>query len=130
MAKIRSFGTTLTVATHAVGGIVEINGPVPEAAMIDSTTLGSADNSREFTGGLIDGGTVTITGKYDFADVGQEHLRDNIGASADCVKTHSSASKASFTAIIQSFGVGNPLDDDVSFECTLKVTGKVTIAAV
>ena len=129
MAKIRSFGTTLTVATHSVGGLTEINGPVSEAAMIDSTTLGSSDNAREFVGGLIDGGTVTLAGKYDFADAGQAHLRDNIGATATCIKTFSSGSHADFSAVIQSCGTGNPLDDEVTFECSLKVTGKVTISA-
>jgi hypothetical protein len=130
MAKIRSFGATITVATNAVGGLTEINGPVPEAAMIDSTTLGSANNAREFCGGLIDGGVVTLAGKYDFADVGQTYLRDHIGGSAACVKTHSSGSKCTFTGIIQAVGCDNPLDDEVTFAATIKVTGFPVVATV
>lgn len=130
MAKIRSFGTTITVATNAVGGLTEINGPIPEAAMIDSTTLTSANNAREYRGGLIDGGNVTLTGKYDFVDVGQAYLRANIGATVACVKTYSSVSKVTFNAVIQSAGSDNPLDEEVPFTAVLKVTGLPVVGAV
>ena len=128
MAKIRSFGTAITVATNAVGGLTEINNGGTEANIIEVTNHGSADNSKEFIGGLKDGGEVSLSGFYDYSDVGQAYIRNNIGGSATCVLTYSSGSKITFTGIIKSAGEGAPLDDAVPFSATIKVSGKATYA--
>lgn len=129
MAKIRSFGTAITVGGNAVGSLTEINNPGMEANIIDVTNHGSSDNSKEFLGGLKDGGEVSLSGFYDYSDAGQAYLRNNIGASAACVITYSNGNKASFTGIIKSAGEGAPLDEAVPFSATIKVSGKITYAA-
>lgn len=130
MAKIRSFGTSITVATNAVGGLTEITPGTVEANIIEITNHGSADNSKEFLGGLKDAGEVSLSGFYDYADVGQAYLRNNIGGSATCVISFSSGSKITFTGIIKSAGEGAPLDDAVPFNATIKVSGKATYASL
>ncbi len=129
MAKIKSFGIGVTVATNAIGGLTDVSLPGIEVSMIDITTHDSSGGYREFLGGLKDAGNVELTGKYDYANTGQAYLRNNPGASAAFVVTFSDGTKVSFSAIIGGFQVTNPLDDSAEFSCSSKITGALTWAA-
>lgn len=129
MAKIKSFGIGVTVATNAIGGLTDVGLPGVEVSMIDTTTHDSSGGFREFVSGLKDAGSLELTGKYNYADVGQDYLKDNPGASAAFVVTFSDGTKASFTAFIGGYVVTNPLDDSVEFSCSCKITGGITWAA-
>jgi predicted secreted protein len=111
MAKIKSFGIGVTVATKAIGGLTDVGLPGVEVSMIDTTTHDSSGGYREYVSGLKDAGSLELTGKYNYADTGQDHLKDNPGASAAFVVTFSDGTKASFTAFIGGYVVTNPLDD-------------------
>lgn len=126
---IKSFGTTITVATHAVGGLTEISNGGVEATIIDVTTHGSTDTSREFIGGLRDSGEITLAGHFVYSDVGQAYLRDNIGATAAFEITYSNGNQIAGSCVIKSAGEGAPLDESVGFSATLKVSGKPTYSA-
>jgi predicted secreted protein len=132
MAKIKSFGVTVTVATNAIGGLKSVEIPETEVTDIDVTTHDSAGGFRQFVGGLKDGGTVTLAGAYDIANAGQTYLRTaaNQGAApVAVVVTFSDGSKATFNAVVKGYGVSNPLDEDVTFNSSLKVSGAITFAA-
>ena len=129
MAKIPSFGVSLTVATNAIGGLTDVSVSGTDVTFVDITTHDSSGGYKQFVGGLKDGGTLELTGKYDIADTGQIYLRANPGVSAACVVTFSDDSTASFTAIVGGYSTTNPLDDSVEFSASLKVTGEVTYAA-
>jgi predicted secreted protein len=130
MAKIKSFGTSITVATNIVGGLNDISNGGISATIIDVTSHDSADNSKEFISGLLDGGSIALSGHYDYQDVGQDYIRDNIGGAAFAfVITYSNGTKISGNALIESVGEGAGLDDSVAFNATLKITGKPTRAA-
>jgi predicted secreted protein len=129
MAKIKSFGIGVTVATNAIGGLTDVGLPGIEVSMIDITSHDSSGGYKEFVGGLKDAGNLELTGRYNYADVGQDYLKDNPGASAAFVVTFSDGTKASFTAIIGGYSVGNPLDDATEFSCSCKITGAITWAA-
>lgn len=129
MAKIKSFGIGVTAATNAVGGLTDVNVSGGEVSFIDTTTHDSSGGYREFVAGLKDGGTLELTGKYDYSDVGQAYLRGNLGASAAFVVTFSDGTKVSFTAIVGAYNTSNPLDDSVEFTSSNKITGAVTWAA-
>lgn len=129
MAKIKSFGVAVTVATNAIGGLTDVGISGTEVSFIDTTTHDSTGGYREFVGGLKDGGTLELTGKYDIADTGQVYLRANPGVSAACVVTFSDDSTATFTAIVGGYATSNQLDDAVEFTASLKITGAVVYAA-
>jgi len=129
MAKIKSFGVAVSVATNAIGGLTDVSVSGTDVTFVDITTHDSSGGFKEFVGGLKDGGTLELSGKYDIADTGQIYLRANPGASAACVVTFSDNSTASFTAIVGGYSTTNPLDDAVDFSASLKVTGAVTYAA-
>ena len=129
MAKIKSYGVAVTVATNAIGGLTDVNVSGTEVNFVDVTTHDSSGGYKEFVGGLKDGGTLDLTGAYNIADTGQVYLRANPGTSAACVVTFSDTSTATFTAIVGGYSTSNPLDDKVEFTASLKITGAVTYAA-
>ena len=129
MAKIKSFGVAVSVATNDIGGLDTPNLGGGDVNFIDMTTHDSSDNSKEFVGGLIDHGTLELSGKYDIADTGQSYLRSNPGVTAAVVVTFSDDSTASFSGVIGKYDISNPLDEDVSFTCPIKVSGTITYAA-
>jgi predicted secreted protein len=129
MAKIKSFGIGVTVATNAIGGLTDVGLPGVDVSMIDTTTHDSTGGFREYVSGLKDAGSLELTGKYDYANTGQAHLRTNPGASATFVVTFSDGTKATFTAFIGGYVVTNPLDDSTEFSCSCKITGGITWAA-
>jgi predicted secreted protein len=129
MAKIRSFGIGVTVATNAIGGLTDVSLPGVDVSIIDVTSHDSSGGYREFVSGLKDAGNIELTGKYDYSNVGQAYLRNNPGASAAFVVTFSDGTKASFTALVGGYTAGNPLDDSVEFTCSSKITGAITWAA-
>ena len=132
MAKIRSFGVAVSVATNDIGGLEDVSIPEVEVADIDITTHDSSGGYREFVGGLKDGGTVTLSGKYNISDAGQTYLRTAANQGGDAVAvvvTFSDDSTCSFNAVVKGYGVTNPLDESVMFSSSLKISGAVTYAA-
>lgn len=125
MARIRSFGTRIWVNGIAVGGWKDLSPTTREAAIIDVTCQDSGDNSREFIAGLIDNGTLEIDGLFDFDDLGQAEIRDNIDTEMPVHVAFSDGSGYTFTGIPKSFGEGGPLDDAVPFSASIQITGEV-----
>lgn len=125
---MKSFGVGITVATNAVGGVTEINKSGGDVNFIDTTTHDTT-GAREFIGGLLDEGTIEISGRYADDDVGQSYLQDNPGATAAVVITFSDTSSIGFNAVIGAVDITNPLDEEVGFSCSLKISGDVTWTA-
>ena len=126
MPKIRSFGTAGTIGGAAIGGITDWGELGMEANIIDVTSHESDDNSREFLGGLLDGGETTISGFYVPSDAGQDYIRGHVGEAAPFVLTFSNTNSRTCQVIIKSYGEGSPLDDATPFTATFKVTGKIS----
>lgn len=128
MAKIKSFGTRVYIGPTLVGGLKSVELPETEVTDIDLTTHNSASEYREFAGGLKDGGTATLGGAYDIADAGQTILRDDDvqGQIRYVTVIFSDGSRVAFNAVVKGYGVSNPLDEDVTFSSSLKITGEVS----
>ena len=124
---IKSFGVGVTVNAIAIGGLTDVMPQGVEVNNIDITTHDSA-GYREFIGGLIDGGTLELTGKYDQTDAGQLELQDEVGNTHPVVITFSDSSTRTFSAVVGGFNLSNALDDAIEFTCSLKVTGAITAA--
>lgn len=124
------FGTTLTIAATAVTEITEITPPGGSRTPIDATNMGSPSGAAEYIMGVIKGGECTV--KLNFiksvASTLIGHLADT--APAACVVTlPSSLGTISFSAWVSNYKPGPVgVDDKVSADLTLTVTGLVTLA--
>ena len=132
MAKIKSFGVAVSVASNTIGGLTDVSIPESEVTDIDVTTHDTSGGYKEYVGGLKDGGVVTLSGDYNISDTGQTYLRTAANQGGDpvaCVVTFSDTSTASFNAVVKGYGVTNPLDDVVGFTASLRISGAVTYAS-
>lgn len=133
MAKSNSVGTKLQVNEKVVGGLKSIGGIEISADSIDITDLGNTDGYRESLPGFKDGGEVAISGFLDGEDSGQDECYTlmNSGEVVDCkIVFPSKIGKTwSFKAGITKFATNADLEDAVTFEATLKVSGKPILAA-
>ena len=127
MAKTKSHGTTVTVGGASIGGLTDISISGADVPAIDITTHDST--AKEFVSGLIDWGTLELTGKFDAANSGQDALRAGLGASAAFVVTLPNAATISFIALIGGVSEDIPLEDAVGFSVSCKITGAKTYSA-
>lgn len=126
MSKIRSFGVTVYVGNDTVGALTDASISGGEVTFVDLTTHDSTGGYREFISGLKDGGSLDLTGKYDFSDSGQVAIMGGLGTTESCSVILSDNSGMTFDAVIGGFNTGNPLDDSVEFTSSLKITGAIT----
>ena len=129
-----ALGTKLKIGTNAVAGLTSIGGLEVSADTIDVTTLDSVDGYREYIGGLKDAGEVAISGFFDQTDTtGQQALLTALESGAETAMSivfpEAIGYTWSFNAIVTKFATGAELEDAVTFESTLKVSGKPTLAA-
>lgn len=134
MGKTAAKGTTFKFGTQSVGSLSSIGGVAASADTIDVTTLDNADGYKEFIGGFKDGGEISLSGYFDYADAGQKALYAAFesGEVSDCeiLFPTAMACKWTFDGVVTAVETGAELDGAVSFSCTIKVSGKPTLAAV
>lgn len=132
----RSLGTVLKIgpieSAVAVGGLTEIGGLELSADTLDTTTLDSAGGYREFLGGFKDAGEVSLSGYLEITSTnGQKKIYDAFesGAVEDFTIEFPSAVKAKWElkGVVTGFTTGASLEDLISFEATIKVSGKPTL---
>ena len=133
----RSLGTTLNIGTDTaavkVGGLTEIDGIELTADTQDATTLDSEDGYREFTGGFKDAGEVSVSGYLDINETnGQKKMYDAFesGNTEDFSINFPPKVKAKwvFKGVVTKFKTGAQLEDLISFEASIKVSGKPTLS--
>lgn len=139
MAKSRSVGTQLLVAASAgstktaVGGIKSISGIDASADDVEVTDMGNTDGYREYLPGFKDGGEVTVSGYLDGEDAGQARMLELLdsGDVVGCgIKFPPKIGKSwTFKAGVTKFTTSADVDDAITFDATLKVSGKPTLAA-
>lgn len=128
-----AMGTKLNIGTYSVGELTTIGGLNLSAATIDVTTLDSEDGYRKFIKGLRDGGEVPISGFFDPDDTnGQQALLANLNSEAaatfSIVFPATISASWTFSGIVTAFATGADLEDAVTFEASIKVSGKPTLA--
>lgn len=119
-------GTVLKKGTQTVGELTSIGGLNLTADTIDSTTLSSTGGYREFNGGFKDGGEVSLSGYFDATEHAGLYAEFESGArTAYTIEFPPSlGAKWEFEAVVTAFSTGAELEDNISFEATLKVSGK------
>lgn len=139
MAKSRSVGTRLLIAPKsgntdvAVGGLKSISGIDVNADEVEVTDMGNTDGYREYLPGFKDGGEVPVSGYLDGEDDGQDRMYELLesGDVVDCkIQFPAKIGKTwSFKAGVTKFTTSAEVDDAITFDATLKVSGKPTLAA-
>jgi len=129
-----ALGIALTRDGNAIAEITNITGPEMSLETIDVTSHDSANDFREFIGGLLDGGEVQIEGNFIAGDTsGQIGLQTDLLAKTvqTFVLTFPTSVTATwtFTALVTRFKPSDfPMDDAQRFSATLKITGKPVLA--
>lgn len=139
MAKSRSVGTKLLIAPKTgnadveVGALSSVSGIDASADEVEVTDMGNTDGYREYLPGFKDGGEVSLSGYVDGEDAGQARLYELMesGDVVDCkIQFPAKIGKTwSFKAGVTKFTTSADVDDAITFEATLKVSGKPTLAA-
>lgn len=137
MSKSRSVGTVFKVGSStsakAVGALTSIGGIEISADSIDVTDLSNSDGYREFLAGFKDGGEVPVEGFLDGADDGQDALyglMESGASSAFSIIFPTAIGKTwSFNGVVIGFSTSVDVDNAITFSCTIKVSGKPTLAA-
>ena len=126
MPAIKSFGITVTIGATAITGLTDVKLTGRGVTAIETTSHGSPNNAKEFIGGLIDNGTLELTGNFDGAHAGVTYLEGNLGQVKSVIVTYSDASTHLFSVIVAPPDISPPLDDKVEFSVSLKITGPIT----
>ena len=125
MAAIRSFGVAVTIGGTAMTGLTDVQITGRDVTAVDTTTHEATGGAKTFVGGLIDNGTLEITGKFDGANAGIGYLEANYGEVAAVVVTYSDASTHTFSVVVGAPNVTNDLDGSVEYSCSSKITGVI-----
>lgn len=127
----KALGTKLKKGTAAIANLTSISGLDVSADTIETTTLDS-EGYRTYIQGLKDAGEISISGYLD-ATAGKGHAELFADFEAGTVDNYTiefpAAMKAKweFGAIVTGFSTGAELEDLVSFEATLKISGQPTL---
>lgn len=124
--KFRKWNT----ATHlweAISEVKSISGPSLTREMIDVTNLDSTGGYREFIPSFRDGGTVTLSMNFTYAG----YLKLKQDFESDLLINYevylANQFSVEFSGYVQDLPPTIKFDDAITVECTIKVTGKVTI---
>lgn len=128
MAK-RAVGTKLQIGANFVAEITSIGGLDLSADTIDVTSLDSDGGYREFIGGFKDAGEVPIQGWFNPGNPGQTAMYDAFqsGTTETFQILFPFGAAWNFKAVVTGFSTSAELEDAVTFEATLKVSGAPTL---
>ncbi|MCP8969724.1 phage tail tube protein [Ectobacillus ponti] len=128
MAQL-SMGTKFMIGSNSVAELTNIGGLELSADTKDVTTLDSG-GWKQFIQGVKDAGEVSLSGFFNAGDTnGQTALYNAFTAGSILAYTILFPFGASWTfnAIVTKIGTGADLEDTVSFDATLKVTGQPSL---
>jgi predicted secreted protein len=115
--------------------VTDIGGPSLEMNTIEMTSHDSVDGWAEFVGGILDAGEVTFSINYiptdSTHDAGTGLIKDMADRTVrnfQLVFPDGSSTTWSFSALVTNFEPGEPVDDKLSADVTLKISGKPTLA--
>ncbi len=128
----RGLGTVLKMDTKKVAGLTQIGGLELSADTIDVTTLDSDGGYKEFIAGFKDAGDVPISGFFDpSTEGGQKDIYDAFESGAVTAFSidfpASLKAKWTFKGVVTGFKTNIDLDGPITFEGTIKVSGKPTL---
>lgn len=127
---IAAMGTTIKKATGtAIAGLTSIGGLELTAETIDTTTLDSPGQYRQFMSSFKDAGEVSLSGYFEHTSHATILADFEAGTINDYVITFPNNATWTFDGLVVGFNTGFDLEDLVSFEATIKVSGEPTLTA-
>lgn len=129
----RGIGTTIQKGATNIGYLTSIKPPEKSADTVETTTLDSANGYKTFIQGMRDGGEVTVAGYFDVTDTGQIAMdtaldAGTVDAYTITFPTGMGSPTVTFSAVVTKMTIGEAnLEDAVTFEVTLKISGKPTL---
>lgn len=128
-------GGSPTETFTTIAEVTEISGPSLALDVIDVTSHDSTGGWREKIGGLLDGGEVTFTINYLPSNATHNattgllrDLKNRTKRNFKLVFPDAGSSTWSFTALVTSFEPSEPIDDRLTADVTLSITGQPTLA--
>jgi len=136
-----AYGSTLQIGDGAtpevftsIAEITELTPPSMERDDIDVSSNSSSDGYREFIPGMRDGGEVEMTANWLPTNATQDAVtgvlstfNDNLLHNYKIVLPNSLATIA-FSGFVTAFEMELPLEEQGKLTCTIKVSGKPSIA--
>ena len=129
----RGIGTTIAKGATNIGYLTSVKPPEKSADTIETTTLDSVSGYKTFIQGMRDGGEVKVAGYFDVTDTGQiamdtAHDAGTVDAYTITFPASMGSPTVTFDAVVTKMAIGEAnLEDAVTFEVTLKVSGKPTL---
>jgi len=115
----------------AVAEVNSISGPSMSRAFIDVTSLDSAGGYREFISAFRDPGEVSLV--MNFTHQGYEDMKDDFDTDTSVnyqiVLPDSAATTLEFAAYVTDLPLDVPLDDKITINVTLKVSGAISVSS-
>jgi predicted secreted protein len=107
--------------------ITNIDGPTKSRDTIDVTSLDSVDGYREFLGSLRDGGTVSLSMNFsrDTYDEMNADYESDVLQNYEIYLPDAEHTSFEFEGLVTELGLGIPVDDKISSDVTIKISGKV-----
>ena len=133
-AGIAALGTTLTWDSDLIPELDNIEMTGSRGEKIDITNHDSADDYREYVLGLLDGGTINISGNFLPANAYQSAMlfTDHYARSSKTwVITYPDTGSATITGtgVLESWSIQAPVAGKLSFSAVIGISGKPTFAA-
>jgi predicted secreted protein len=112
-----------------IAEISNIDGPGRSRDTIDVTSLDSTGGYREFIGGFRDGGTVALSMNFTRATyeiMGDDFDSDTV-VNYEIILPDIEHTTIEFQGTVTELGLGIPMDDKISSDVTIKVSGRVVV---
>ncbi|MED4206594.1 phage tail tube protein [Neobacillus mesonae] len=129
MSGQAAMGTKIMVGANSVADLTSIGGLELSADTIENTTLDSG-GWRTFVQGLKDAGEVSLSGFFNPGDTnGQIALYNayTAGAALNYTILFPFGASWTFSGIVTAVSTGAEMEDNVSFEATIKVSGQPSL---
>lgn len=128
---VAAYGTTLKRSGVSIAEINNISDLEITTNFIDVTSHASPDGYREYILDKIkDGGELTLEGNFIAGDTNGQialHSDCEAGTLSPYVLTFPDGTSFSFNAFVSKFKIGSPMEKQLDFGATLKISGKPTL---
>lgn len=130
---IVGMGTTLKKGETLIANLTSIDGLSVSSDTIETTNLSTEGGYRTFVTSLKDSGEVSLSGHFDYT-AHNPLLTDFEDGSVDTYTIEfpdmelTKGTQWTFSAVVTAFSTSVAMEDIISFEATLKVSGKPTLS--
>jgi predicted secreted protein len=129
-SAVASYGLTLQWNGQPLAEVRNVSGPGMSFDSIDVTHYTSANQMKEYIAGFGDGGDVGIEANFIAGDTAGQvaFITDAFAKTArQVIITHTAGISWTFTAVVSKLDFTSPMDAQLGFTATLKVSGYPTL---